>query len=76
MSETKKRKVVVTGRMDPDLLARAKAMVYWTPGMTFSSLIEDALRNHMEVLEAKNGPAKPAPGLLRTGRPLSMKGTR
>lgn len=76
MIETKKPKVVVTGRMDPDLLARAKGMAYWTPGMTLSRLIEEALRLHLEALEAETGPAKPAPGLLRNGRPLSVGGSR
>ena len=71
-----KPKVVVTGRMDPDLLARAKAMAYWTPGLTLSRLIEDGLRAHLEGLETEQGTPKPAPGPLRYGRPLKMGGER
>ena len=75
MSDTKKR-VIVTGRMDPDLLDRAKAMAYWTPGLTLSRLIEDSLRRHLEALEKEKGSPAPAPGPLRYGRPLKMGGGR
>ena len=73
MNETKPR-VVVTGRMDPDLLARAKAMAYWTPGLTLSRLIEEALRRHLDTLETEKGSPRPAPGPLRSGRPLKVGG--
>ena len=76
MSETPKRKVVITGRMDPDLLARAKAMVYWTPGLTFSRMMEDALKVYLEEMEKKSPPLKPAPGPLRNGRPVNMRGAK
>ena len=71
MSESK-RKVIVTGRMDPELLARAKAMAYWTPGLTFSRLLEEGLRAYLDELEKAHGKQKPAPGPLRNGRPLSL----
>jgi hypothetical protein len=71
MSEDKpetRKKVIVTGRMDPDLLARAKGMAYWTPGLTLSRIMEDALRAHMEKLELENGPKAPPAGPMRMGR--------
>jgi hypothetical protein len=71
-----KRKVIVTGRMDPDLMDRAKAMAYWTPGLTPSRLIEVSLQKHLAELEEERGKPKPAPGPLRNGRPLKMGGGR
>jgi hypothetical protein len=73
MSEPKK---TVTGKMDPELLARAKAVAYWTPGMTFSRLMEEGVRTFLEEWERKNGKPAPAPGPLRNGRPLTLKGLR
>jgi len=75
MSENK-RKVVVTGRMDPELLARAKSMAYWTPGLTLSRIMEEGLRTYLEELEKTHGKQKPAPGPLRNGRPLDMGGMK
>lgn len=69
----KKPKKVVTGRMDPDLLARAKAVAYFTPGMTFSRLMEEGVRAYLEEWERKNGTPAPAPGPLRNGRPITLK---
>ena len=72
----RKSKVIVTGRMDPDLMDRAKAMAYWTPGLTLSRLLEESLRKHLEELEKERGKPEPAPGVLRNGRPLKMGGGR
>ena len=30
--------------IDPDVLAAAKRVVYWTPGLTLRAFVEDALR--------------------------------
>jgi len=79
MSDVKpetRKKVIVTGRMDPDLLDRAKAMAYWTPGLTLSRLLEDALRGHLETLERETGTKAPAPHALKMGRPLKVEGGR
>jgi hypothetical protein len=70
MSEPKK---TVTGKMDPELLARAKAVAYWTPGMTFSRLMEEGVRTYLETWEKEHGTPAPAPGPLRNGRPLTLK---
>lgn len=75
-SETKTAKVVVTGRMDPELLARAKAVAYYTPGMTFSRLMEEGVRTYLEEWEKTHGIPDPAPGPLRNGRPITLRGLR
>ena len=69
-------KKTVTGKMDPELLARAKAVAYWTPGMTFSRLMEEGVRAYLETWEKEHGKPAPAPGPLRTGRPLTLKEAR
>ena len=79
MSDAKpetRKKVIVTGRMDPDLLDRAKAMAYWTPGLTLSRIMEDALRAHMEELEKEKGRMKPAAGPLKMGPAARPRGAR
>jgi hypothetical protein len=78
MSEpkTNPRKMVWSGKMDPALLARGKAVAYWTPGMTFSHLVELALTAYLEEWEKTKGKPKPAPGPLRNGRPLPGGGSR
>lgn len=72
----RKPKKVVTGKMDADLLDRAKAVAYWTPGLTLSALVEASVRAYLEEWERKNGTPSPAPGPLRNGRPLTLKGLR
>lgn len=66
-------KRTVTGKMDPELILRAKAVAYWTPGMTFSGLIEQSVRAFLEEWEKVHGEPKAAPGPLRNGRPLTLK---
>jgi hypothetical protein len=65
--------VMVSGRMDPQLLARAKAVAYWTPGLTFSALMEEGAGTFLESWEKEHGRPDPAPGLLRTGAPLRWR---
>jgi hypothetical protein len=70
------RKVVWSGKMDPALLAKGKAAAYWTPGLTFSHLVELALTAYLEEWERTKGPLKPAGGPLRNGAPPSIQGVR
>ena len=67
------RKVVWSGKMDPALLEKGKAAAYWTPGMTFSHLVELALIAYLKDWEEAKGPLKPAAGPLRNGRPWTPK---
>ena len=71
-----KPKEVWSGRMDPDLLDRAKALAYWTPGLTLSALVEVALRSYLETWEKEHGDTPPPDGPLREGRPLIRKSLR
>lgn len=74
--KSKPRKVIITGRMDPDLIARAKAVAYWTPGMTLSRLMEEGVRTFLEAWEAEHGKPDPAAGPLRSGKPLTLRPLR
>lgn len=79
MSEEKKNrspKVVVTAKVDASLLDRAKAVAYWTPGMTLSRLVEDGVRAYLEEWEKEHGEPKAAPGHLRNGRPITLRSVR
>lgn len=78
MSKTKEApkstpKKTVTGKMDPELIAKAKAVAYWTPGLTFSALMEQSVRAFLEEWEKTHGTPEAAPGPLRNGRPLTLK---
>lgn len=57
--------------VDHELLERAKAAAYWTPGLTLSGLVAEALRRELERLEAERGsPFPDRGGPLPPGRPL------
>ena len=75
MNTTTKKapKKTVTGKMDPELLLRAKAVAYWTPGLTFSRLMEEGVRTYLEEWEKVHGVPEPAPGPLRSGAPITLK---
>ncbi len=68
-----KTKQVWSGRMDPDLLEKARSVAYWTPGLTFSHLVETALRTYLEGWEREHGTPGPPEGPLREGRPLIQR---
>lgn len=71
-----KPKEVWSGRMDPDLLDKAKAVAYWTPGLTFSHLVETALRSYLDEWEREHGKPEEPDGPLREGRPLIRRKLR
>lgn len=57
--------------VDPGLLERARAAAFWTPGLTLSGLVADALRRELDRLEAERGePFPERKGGLPKGRPL------
>ena len=62
--------------MDPDLLAKARAVAYWTPGLTLSHLVETALQTYLEEWEREHGVSGPPDGPLREGRPLVQRRLR
>jgi hypothetical protein len=59
----------VTARLRADLVDEAQDAVYWTPGLTFTALIEDGLVARLEELKKENGaPFKRRAGAIKTGR--------
>ena len=71
----RKKKIVEKSRLtinlSVDLIERVKNSVYWTPGLTMSSLSGMALIKAVDSLEKKNG--EPFPHRkeeLRPGRPV------
>lgn len=59
------------GSMSSDVLERARNAVFYTPGMTLSDLMEEAVRRYVAGMERKRGkpfPKRTAP--LKTGRPM------
>lgn len=67
-----KKKQKITFIMDSDLVERLKNAVYWSPGLTVSSVLEEATQKVINELEKANG--KPFPernGELKKGRQLS-----
>lgn len=70
-AERKEPKVIMTARVDPGLLGRARGLCWNTPGMTLSKFAEECLRKGLEALEQKQGRSfDPPPHGLKTGRPL------
>ena len=54
-----------------ELFELARDAVYWTPGLTLSSLCEVGLRSEIVNLERKRGEAFPKrAGDLKAGRPV------
>lgn len=59
------------GYCEADLLERAKRVAFWTPGLTLSGLVEEAIRREVERREADRGePFPDRTGDLPKGRPL------
>ena len=68
--KAKVRKIRATFHLRIDLFDRARDAVYWTPGLTLSSLCEAGLRSEIVNLERKRGKAFPKrAGDLKAGRP-------
>jgi len=57
------------------VIEQARTAVYYTPGLTLSSLVEKALKAEVEALEAKRGDPFPAieDGKLSPGRPVKIQ---
>ena len=67
----KARKIRATFHLPMELFDQARDAVYWTPGLTLSSLCEDGLRSEIVNLERKRGEAFPKrAGDLKAGRPV------
>lgn len=61
----------LTAYVDPQVLERAKAAAFWTPGLSLSGLVQAALLRELERLEAeRGGPFPERRGTLTRGRPL------
>ena len=71
-SATKAPKERVTFQLPVDLIERARDVVYFTPGLTMASLMEDALVAQLKSMEKRRGRPLPsrAGASLRTGRPI------
>ena len=55
MAEDRSSSRRLTAYVDPEVLDRARRASYWTPGLTLSALVEDALRVELDRLEAERG---------------------
>jgi hypothetical protein len=68
----------VTLNLPVELVEQLRNTVYWTPGVTLTGLIKDALHESLERLEQRNGRRYPARlGELKSGRPRKLRnGTR
>lgn len=60
----------LTVKLPRSLIERARDAVFWTPGMTLTSLVETSLRTAIAALERARGSGFPAREHdLRAGRP-------
>jgi post-segregation antitoxin (ccd killing protein) len=61
---------MVSMRLDAALAELARRRCYWTPGLTMSGLVEEALRRELARLERSLGPIPDRPrSELKRGRP-------
>ena len=61
----------ITVQISVDVIERLKNAVYWTPGLTLSSLSEEAFSKVVDELEKARGiPFPKRRDELKTGRPL------
>ena len=64
-------KVTLSIRFPPELLERARTVVYYTPGETLGSLVERAVLRELDKMERSRGEPYPDKrGPLKTGRPI------
>lgn len=62
--------------MDPDVLAKARAAVQATPGLTLARLISDAVQKELKRRERQRGEAFEVTNVrLPPGRPPTVKST-
>ncbi len=61
--------------VEPALVERAKREAFWTPGLTLSALVEEALRRELARREEERGGEKlpDRTGPLKEGQPLKLK---
>ena len=65
------KKLRLTVHLPPDLIDRAKNVVYWTPGLTLAGLAEQALSDAVDARERDHGQPFPTrTEELKGGRPL------
>lgn len=63
-------KMRITFYISKDVVESAKNAAYWTPGMTLSSLAEEALSNYIGDMETdREAPFQPRESELTKGRP-------
>lgn len=67
------KKQSVTVRLSTDLLERMRNLVYWTPGLTMNSLVEESLEESIKNLEEKKGASFPQrTKQLQPGRKITL----
>ena len=72
-AKAKVRKIRAAFHLPMDLFDQARDAVYWTPGLTLSSLCEDGLRSEIVSLERKRGEGFPKRAAeLKVGRPIKI----
>ena len=70
---TSLKKERFTAHLPAEVIERARNAVYWTPRLTLAALVEEALENWINQLEAERGePFPPRSGELKTGRPIKL----
>ena len=55
------------------LMDRLRDRVYWTPDLTMTALVEDALEKALERLDRERGKAAPRTAPLKVGRPVKRR---
>jgi hypothetical protein len=62
----------ITFQLPVHFIEKARDVVYFTPGLTMGSFMEDALVAQLERVEKKRGKPFPSRGgaAIRTGRPV------
>jgi hypothetical protein len=68
-SGTRKKRLTVY--VPEELLEKARDAAFWTPALTLSDLVVEALERRLEEMERERGePFPPRPSRLRPGRPM------
>jgi post-segregation antitoxin (ccd killing protein) len=68
-SGTRKKRLTVY--VPEELLEKARDAAFWTPALTLSDLVVEALKRRLEEMERERGePFPPRPSRLRPGRPM------
>lgn len=65
------RRQTYSVKLFAETIERARNAVYWTPGLSVSSLVEESVNKAIDQLERKRGEAFPArPKQIKSGRPI------